>query len=59
MIGHVHGPGSPEWLHSLRKWTLIADLATDSDQLSTGVTADHGMVTAQTQTTSTRRPACG
>lgn len=50
MIGHLHGPGSPEWLHCLREVdAFIADLATD---LPTAcrlvVTADHGMVTAET-----------
>lgn len=50
MIGHVHGPGSAEWLQSLREVDdFVADLATD---LPTGcrlvVTADHGMVTAET-----------
>lgn len=50
MIGHIHGPGSAEWLQSLREVdNFIASLATD---LPAGcrlvVTADHGMVTAET-----------
>lgn len=49
MIGHIHGPGSPEWLHSLREVdAFIADLATDlPTDCRLVVTADHGMVTAQ------------
>ena len=50
MIGHIHGPGSAEWLQSLREVdNFIASLATE---LRAGcrlvVTADHGMVTAET-----------
>ncbi|MBB1025921.1 MULTISPECIES: alkaline phosphatase family protein [unclassified Dietzia] len=50
LIGHIHGPGSPEWVQSLREVdAFVADLATD---LPPGcgllVTADHGMVAAET-----------
>lgn len=50
MIGHLHGPGSPEWLESLREVdAFIADLATDLPRdCRLIVTADHGMVTAET-----------
>lgn len=50
MIGHIHGPGSPQWLHSLREVdAFIADLATDlPTNCRLVVTADHGMVTAET-----------
>ncbi len=50
LIGHIHGPGSPEWLQSLRKVdAFVADLATDlPDDCSLVLTADHGMVTAET-----------
>lgn len=50
MIGHIHGPGSPEWLQSLREVdAFIADLATDLPRgCRLVVTADHGMVTAET-----------
>src|SRR5690625_930619 len=50
LIGHVHGPGSPEWLQSLRDVdAFIANLASDLPQDCTLlVTADHGMVTAET-----------
>lgn len=48
--GHLHGPGSPQWLAKLRLVdTLVADLADalppDATLLVTG---DHGMVTAGT-----------
>lgn len=50
MIGHLHGPGSPEWIQSLREVdAFIADLATDlPGDCRLLVTADHGMVTAET-----------
>ena len=50
LIGHVHGPGSPEWIQSLRDVdAFVADLATDlPDDCSLLVTADHGMITAET-----------
>lgn len=50
MIGHIHGPGSPEWLQSLREVdAFIADLATDLPRgCRLVLTADHGMVTAET-----------
>lgn len=50
MIGHLHGPGSPAWLHCLREVdAFIADLATDlPPDCRLVVTADHGMVTAET-----------
>lgn len=49
MIGHVHGPGSPEWLESLRAVdTFVANLATDLPRdCALLVTADHGMVSAE------------
>lgn len=48
MIGHLHGPGSPEWLRSLREVdAFVADLATDlPERCRLVVTADHGMVSA-------------
>lgn len=50
MIGHIHGPGSPEWIKSLRAVdSFIADLATDLPlDCTLLVTADHGMVSAET-----------
>lgn len=50
LIGHIHGPGSPEWLESLRAVdAFIADLATDLPRdCRLIVTADHGMVNAET-----------
>lgn len=50
LIGHLHGPGSPEWLRSLTEVdSFIADLATDlPPDCRLVVTADHGMVTAET-----------
>lgn len=50
LIGHVHGPGSPEWLQSLRAVDrCVADLATDLPRdCRLILTADHGMVTAET-----------
>lgn len=50
IIGHIHGPGSPEWRASLREVDrFVADLATDlPPECSLLVTADHGMVSAET-----------
>lgn len=50
VIGHLHGPGSPEWLRSLSEVdAFIADLATDvPPDCRLVVTADHGMVKAET-----------
>lgn len=50
MAGHLHGPGSPEWLQQLRDVdTFIANLATDLPRdCRLIVTADHGMVSADT-----------
>ena len=50
LIGHIHGPGSPEWIQSLREVdAFIADLATDLPRdCRLLVTADHGMVSAET-----------
>lgn len=50
MIGHIHGPGSPEWIQSLREVdAFIADLAADLPRdCKLLVTADHGMVTSET-----------
>lgn len=50
IIGHIHGPGSPEWVRSLQEVdAFVADLATE---LPAGcalvATADHGMVAAET-----------
>lgn len=49
LIGHIRGPGSPEWLHVLRDVDRsVADLATDLPRNCRLVlTADHGMVTAE------------
>ena len=59
MIGHLHGPGSPEWLHCLREVdAFIADLATDlPPDCRLVVTADHGMVTAETSVDIDTTPA--
>ncbi|MDX2357329.1 alkaline phosphatase family protein [Dietzia sp. PP-33] len=50
LIGHLHGPGSPQWLQSLREVdAFVADLSTDLPRdCALMVTADHGMVTAET-----------
>ena len=50
LIGHIHGPGSPQWLQSLRDVdAFVADLATDLPRdCRFLLTADHGMVTAET-----------
>lgn len=50
IIGHIHGPGSPEWRASLRDVDrFVADLATDlPPDCALLVTADHGMVSAET-----------
>ncbi|WP_314038552.1 alkaline phosphatase family protein [Dietzia sp. CH92] len=50
LIGHIHGPGSPEWLESLRSVdAFVADLATDLPRdCRLLLTADHGMVRADT-----------
>src|SRR5699024_7267340 len=50
VIGHVHGPGSPQWRESLREVdAFVADLATDlPGDCSLLLTADHGMVSAET-----------
>lgn len=50
LIGHIHGPGSPEWLQVLREVDRsVADLATDLPRdCRLILTADHGMVTAET-----------
>lgn len=50
LIGHIHAPGSPQWLESLREVdAFIAAMATD---LPPGcrmlVTADHGMIASET-----------
>lgn len=49
LIGHLHGPGSPEWLRSLREVdAFVADLLADLPRdCALVVTADHGMVTAE------------
>lgn len=59
MIGHLHGPGSPAWLHCLREVdAFIADLATDlPPDCRLVVTADHGMVTAETSVDIDTTPA--
>ncbi|MEO9326986.1 alkaline phosphatase family protein [Gordonia aurantiaca] len=46
--GHIHGPGSQEWLDKLRTIDrLVADLATELPSGTTLlVTGDHGMITA-------------
>lgn len=50
LVGHIHGPGSPEWVQSLREVdAFVADLATDlPPDCGMLVTADHGMVAAET-----------
>lgn len=50
LVGHIHGPGSPEWVRSLREVdAFVADLAADLPHGCTLLlTADHGMVTAET-----------
>lgn len=50
MIGHIHGPGSPEWRESLREVdAFVADLASDlPPECALLLTADHGMVSAET-----------
>lgn len=50
VIGHVHGPGSPQWRESLREVdAFVADLATDLPRdCALLLTADHGMVSADT-----------
>lgn len=50
ITGHIHGPGSPQWRESLREVDrFVADLATDLPaECSLLVTADHGMVSAET-----------
>lgn len=50
MTGHLHGPGSTEWLQQLRDVdAFVADLATDlPSDCRLVVTADHGMVSAET-----------
>ncbi|PAY24492.1 alkaline phosphatase family protein [Dietzia natronolimnaea] len=50
LIGHIHGPGSPEWRQSLHDVdAVVADLATDlPPDCRMVVTADHGMVAADT-----------
>jgi hypothetical protein len=50
LVGHIYGPGSPEWLRSLREVdAFISDLATDLPRDCTlVVTADHGMIAAET-----------
>ncbi|KXP10760.1 alkaline phosphatase family protein [Tsukamurella pseudospumae] len=47
--GHVHGPGSPEWLAALRAVdAMFADLLADLPPSCTLlVTADHGMIQAE------------
>lgn len=47
--GHVHGPGSPEWLSVLRSVdSMFADLLADLPQTCTLlVTGDHGMIQAE------------
>ncbi|MDV8001801.1 alkaline phosphatase family protein [Rhodococcus sp. IEGM 1408] len=49
LIGHIHGPGSPEWVRSLREVdAFVADLLADlPPDCALVVTADHGMVTAE------------
>ncbi|UPG69300.1 alkaline phosphatase family protein [Gordonia hongkongensis] len=48
MAGHIHGPGSAEWLEKLRiVERLVADLASElGDDTTLLVTGDHGMITA-------------
>lgn len=50
LIGHLHGPGSPEWIRSLQEVdAFVAELATDlPGDCALLVTADHGMVAAET-----------
>lgn len=50
LVGHLHGPGSPKWLQSLREVdAFVADLLTDLPRdCALVVTADHGMITART-----------
>lgn len=50
LIGHLHGPGSPEWIRSLQEVdAFVADLAADlPGDCALLVTADHGMVAAET-----------
>ena len=50
VIGHFHGPGSPQWRESLREVdAFVTDLATDlPGDCSLLLTADHGMVSAET-----------
>lgn len=50
LVGHIHGPGSPEWVQSLRAVdAFVADLATDlPGDCMLLVSADHGMVSAET-----------
>lgn len=50
MAGHLHGPGSDEWLDQLRDVdAFVAGLATDLPRdVRLVVTADHGMVRADT-----------
>ena len=59
LTGHIHGPGSPEWLRSLREVdAFVADLASDLPGTCTLlVTADHGMVSADTIIDIDTRPA--
>ncbi|UVE95075.1 alkaline phosphatase family protein [Dietzia sp. B32] len=50
LIGHIHGPGSSQWLQSLREVDkFVTDLATDLPRdCKLLLTADHGMVAAET-----------
>src|SRR5699024_8130006 len=50
VIGHVHGPGSPQWRESLREVdAVVTDLAADLPaDCSLLLAADHGMVSAET-----------
>ncbi len=50
LVGHLHGPGSPKWLQSLREVdACVADLLADLPRdCALVVTADHGMITAET-----------
>ena len=49
LVGHLHGPGSPEWLTALSEVDeFVAELAADLPRDCTLlVTADHGMVAAE------------
>lgn len=58
MMGHIHGPGSLEWIAELRRVdTLVADIATDLPaDTALVVTGDHGMISAGTTIDIDSRP---